>query len=253
MQHSVASKWEDLPKTRLIAEFSLWSADLLNLRREVERSEPFADMFHIDACDGHIAPSFLFFPDLLRQIRRATERPLHVHLMATEDILASQIDQFAEAGADLITIQFKSGMNILPAIDRVLQRGCRAGVALPLDSPIHMIEPYLEKISFATLMGTSVGIKGQSLAPLAFSRLEETRLLLETHNLQDRIFIGADGAIRKETVPALRAHGADTIVMGSLAFDSEDLAKTMDWVYNLPSPPWKNEVRAERDDSRTGF
>ena len=100
-----AAGWLDvLPSNRLLAEFSLWSANLTRLADEIARVDAYVDIYHIDVADGHFTPALLFFPDLTAVVRKHTAKPLHVHLMVTDDILQSQIEQFAEAGADLITI-----------------------------------------------------------------------------------------------------------------------------------------------------
>ena len=93
-----------LPRNRLICEFSMWSANLLRLEEDLQRIAPHADILHVDVADGHFAPAMLFFPDQVVAMRKATKLPIHVHLMTTSDILIEQIDQFAEAGADLISI-----------------------------------------------------------------------------------------------------------------------------------------------------
>jgi hypothetical protein len=75
------SGWQNLPRTRLLADVSLWSADLANLAAAIERIEPFADSFHFDISDARFSPSLLFFPDLVRALRPLTKRPFHIHLM----------------------------------------------------------------------------------------------------------------------------------------------------------------------------
>ena len=79
---------ERLPADRLLAEMSLWSADLGRLADDIARVEAFTDIFHIDVADGHFSPALLFFPDLVVAARRATAKPLHVHLMVADAILA---------------------------------------------------------------------------------------------------------------------------------------------------------------------
>ena len=91
-----------LPKGRLLAEFSLWSADLVRIADDVARVDDHVDIYHADVADGHFSPAMLLFPDLISQIRPLTERPIHVHLMVADNALANQIDQFAAAGADII-------------------------------------------------------------------------------------------------------------------------------------------------------
>ncbi len=91
-----------LPQDRLLAEFSLWSADLVRMADDIARVDRFVDIYHADVSDGHFSPALLLFPDVIAQIRPLTDTPIHVHLMASDEILLDQIDQFAEAGADMV-------------------------------------------------------------------------------------------------------------------------------------------------------
>jgi ribulose-phosphate 3-epimerase len=225
--------WLDgLPKDRLLAEMSLWSADLGRLAEDMRRVEPFTDVFHVDVADGHFSPALLLFPDLVAVARRATAKPIHVHLMVTDDILLSQVEQFADAGADLISVHAEHA-GAVAALDMITARGLNAGIVLQLDSPVAAAAPFVSRISMLTLLGTRVGVKGQDLAPEAQPRLHEARALLAAKAGGRRIVLAADGGIREHTVPALRAAGAETIVMGSLAFGARDLEQRMAWVRGL--------------------
>lgn len=231
------SRLQTLPSDRLIAEFSLWSADLLNLEAAIERTQHLADMYHLDACDGHVAPAFLLFPDLVRAVRRVTKRPFHVHLMAAQPIIKYQIEQFAKAGADLISIHVADGVNVDAALKEVRRHGCCAGVALPLDMPVCAVQPYLDGVFMVTLLGTATGLKGQNLSPLAYARLAEIRGMLKSRAANRSVLVSADGGIRQQTVAELRAHGADAVVMGSLAFANDKLEETIQLIRELPASP----------------
>src|ERR1700730_14522201 len=98
------SNWEELATGRLLTDFSLWSADLLRLEPEIQRSDRFADLYHLDVSDGHATRALLFFPDMVARVRAATKKLLHVHLEVDSSILWEQIDQFAAVGADAISI-----------------------------------------------------------------------------------------------------------------------------------------------------
>ena len=217
-----------LPRDRLIAEFSMWSADLGRLAEEVERISPHADMLHIDAADGHFAPAFLFFPDLVAKLRSLTASPMHVHLMVADGALSSQIDQFAEAGADLVSIHVENRAVADAALDRIASHGLAAGMALRVETPVAEIAPWIGRLDALTLLGTAIGVKGQSLDPAACDRLREARARVAASGRDVRVF--ADGGIRENTVPALRAAGAESVVLGSLAFGAPDLARRMDWL-----------------------
>src|SRR5580698_4134346 len=98
-----SAQWIDgLPTNRLLGEFSVWSADLVNLAADMDRINGHADVLHVDVADGHFAPAMLFFPDLVAALKKTSKIPIHVHLMTADSILLAQIEQFAEAGASLI-------------------------------------------------------------------------------------------------------------------------------------------------------
>lgn len=230
-----APNWMDhLPRHRLLAEFSLWSADLAHLAEDVARSDAFADLYHIDVADGHFAPALLFFPDLVARLRRLTGRPFHVHLMVADEILLDQIDQFAEAGADLISVQAENARVLPAALDRIRAHGIKRGLVLKLGTPVSAVEPLLGAIDFVTLLGTAIGVKGQGLSPEACPRLATLRRMITESGHADSVILAADGGIRDTTVPALAAAGAQTVVMGSLAFGAPDLSARMRWLHGLP-------------------
>ncbi|MGO4199473.1 ribulose-phosphate 3-epimerase [Rhizobium sp. YAF28] len=231
---SVSKNWiEDLPRDRLIAEFSVWSADLVRLADDLARVDPYVDILHIDVADGHFAPAMLFFPDLVAGFKRVSARPIHVHLMAADSILLSQIDQFADAGADLISIHGENESVAVEALDRLEQRGVAAGMVLKVETPVKTIEAYLPRLSFVTLLGTAIGVKGQGLNENAGTRLAEAKGLIAKVRAPRRIVLAADGGIREHTVPILRRSGAETVVLGSLAFNAPSLEERMTWLRAL--------------------
>ena len=219
-----------LPADRLMAELSLWSADLGHLADEIARVDVRTDLYHIDVADGHFSPALLFFPDLVAVARRASARPLHVHIMATDAILLDQIRQFADAGADLISIHAENA-EIDAGLALIADLGLQAGLVLQLQTPVAVAAPYLDRLAMLTLLGTRIGVKGQSLDPQAEPRLREARSLIATRTGEGRLLLAADGGIRAHTVPSLRRAGADTVVMGSLAFNDADFDARMDWIH----------------------
>ncbi len=223
--------WSRFPKDRLLTEASLWSADFTMLGAEIARVDRYVDLYHIDVSDAHFVPGLLFFPALVAALRPLTKRPFHVHLM-TEDPLPL-IDEFADAGADMITIHCENGSRVPAALERIGRRSLAAGLGLGLDVPLDHLAPSLEAISLVLLMGTPMGVKGKGLSPLAAQRIRSARGLLAAHGVEERVRIEADGGIRSQTVPMLRAAGAQVIVMGSLLFKSDDIARTMEWARSL--------------------
>jgi ribulose-phosphate 3-epimerase len=211
---------------QLLLDVSLWSADLANLESEIRRLEPFADSFHFDAADGHFVPVLLFFPDLLARLRTLTRVEFHVHLMATRpmDLLGA----FLQAGVDRITLPFEAGKRAHPALEYVKEHGKKTGLSIALDTPVQVIKDWLPLLDTVVVMGTEVGVKGVGVDPRVFDRLTAVKRLAG-----DRVCVTADGGIREETVPLLRAAGADAIVPGSLVCKAADLAHTAEWLKSL--------------------
>ncbi|MBN9661552.1 MAG: ribulose-phosphate 3-epimerase [Acidobacteria bacterium] len=208
-------------------DVSLWSADLANLQQEMARLEPFADSFHLDACDGHYAPSLLFFPDLVARLRELTRVPLHLHLMATRPM--DLLDSFLDAGVDRVTVPIEIGKRVWQVLERLQARGIAAGISLELDTPLELVRPFKTKVDTIVLMGTAMGVKGCALDERACDRVTAMKSLID----ETPIRLVADGGIRQETAPLLRASGADGLVPGSLMCKAADLASTAQWLKSL--------------------
>jgi ribulose-phosphate 3-epimerase len=222
-----------LPTNKLIAEYSMWSADLTNLAGDLERIKTHADILHIDVADGHFAPALLFFPDLVAALKKKSHLPIHVHLMTHDAVLLDQAKQFVEAGADLISVHAENGTAIVPTLNYLDSAKIKKGMVLRVESPLAMAEQFLPQLDFLTLLGTAIGVKGQSLNEKAGIRLLEAKALIDKVAKNRRIVLAADGGIRDNTVPILRAHGAETVVLGSLAFGAPDLDARMAWLKSL--------------------
>jgi ribulose-phosphate 3-epimerase len=218
------------PQPRLSLEFSLWSADLARLADEIARVDTYADLYHIDVADAHYVPSLLFFPDLIAALRPLTAKPFHVHLMMDDP--RPWIGEFAAAGATVITVHTELEGMVPHLLEDIRSLGCTPGLAIQLETPVERLKPYLNRVDVILMMGTLLGVKSVGLDQQACPRLAATHALLQrSGNL--RIHLVADGGIRSETVPALRAAGADGIVPGSLVFKSADLAATVGWLHDL--------------------
>ncbi len=225
--------WLDaLPRDRLLAEMSLWSADLGHMADEMARAEPYTDLYHLDVADGHFSPDLLLFPDLVRMIRRATARPLHVHLMVSDAILMDQIRAFADAGADVISIHAENAP-LDEGLALIAELGLVPGVVVQLHTPVAAMAGRLARIGFLTLLNTRIGVKGQDLDAGAPARVAEARAMIAAAGGSRRVVLAADGGNRLNTVPMLRRAGAETVVLGSLAFGDPDLPARIAWLHAL--------------------
>jgi ribulose-phosphate 3-epimerase len=220
--------WSKLPKQRLLADASLWSADLGALAQEVRRMEPYADLFHLDVADANFVPGLLFFPDLVAAIRPCTQKPFHVHLMVERPL--QLVEDFVRAGADIVTLHLENRRHLESGLDKIHAAGASAGIAIQLDTDVFDLVPYLSSIQIVVLMGTMLGIKGASLDERVLEKIEAVKRIVAEHASSDQIKVSADGGIRIETVPKLRQAGADIITPGSLLFKSEDLQQTTSWI-----------------------
>ena len=155
--------------------------------------------------------------------------------MVADAVLASQIEQFADAGADLISVHAENA-NAAAALETIAAEGPqgrhRAAAAL---AGRRGERPFSTAIGMLTLLGTRIGVKGQDLDAEAETALARgARPDLPPKAPSRRVVLAADGGIREHTVPGLRKAGAETIVMGSLAFGAKDLAQRMAWVRAMP-------------------
>ncbi len=143
---------------------SLWSADLANLAAEIRRVDPYTERFHLDVADGHYVPSLLFFPDLVKALRKHTSKPFEVHLMTTDPI--AWVEPFVEAGADGVIFCFDSLTDPGAAIKQVKDLGKFVGISLLVTEPVEPARPYWNTIDQVTIVGTPMGTKGTSMEPL---------------------------------------------------------------------------------------
>ena len=207
---------------------SLWSADLANLAAEIRRVDPYTERYHLDVADGHYVPSLLFFPDLVKALRKHTSKPFEVHLMTTDP--TAWIEPFAEAGTDGIIFCYDSLSDPLAAIDRARALGKFVGISLLVTEPVSVLEPFWKMIDQVTIVGTPMGTKGTSMDVSIPAKIREARSAIERAGAA--VEVQLDGGIRRNTVPLINEAGADWIVPGSLMF-GEDPAAMREWLATL--------------------
>ncbi|HEX7393434.1 MAG TPA: ribulose-phosphate 3-epimerase [Anaerolineaceae bacterium] len=223
--------WRQMPSSRLLVEVSLWSADFTHFAEEIRRIDAYADLYHIDVSDGHFVPGFLFFADLVTALRPLTGRPFHVHLMTTNPL--DHVADFVSAGANLITVHAENGPLVPAALEAARRAGAATGLALGLDILPETVEPYLDLVDLVLIMGTPMGVKGVKPSRYVFERVLQTKAMVRKAGLEEQVKVFVDGGIRENTVPNLRASGADGIIAGSLAFKSANLDETFNWLHGL--------------------
>ena len=176
-----------------------------------------AQYVHIDVMDGMFVPSISFGLPVIKTIRPCTERMFDVHLMIEEP--GRYIDEFAEAGADIITVHAEACKHLDRTIDQIKEKGLLAGVALNPATPISAIEPILGKVDMVLIMTVNPGFGGQKFIPYTMDKVKELRALLNQKRL--KVDIEVDGGISLDNVSAILDAGANIIVAGSAVFQGE--------------------------------
>jgi len=198
---------------------SILSCDFSEIGSEIEKlNNSGADLIHIDVMDGHFVPNLTFGPPVISKIRKCSKLPFDVHLMISP--VEKYIQDYANAGADIITFHPEATDNIQRTIDVIKSCGKKVGISLNPETPSTVIENYLKKIDLILIMSVNPGFAGQKFIPEVLEKVKFFRSKIENENLN--IDIEIDGGIDFKTAPLAIKAGANILVSGTTIFKGEN-------------------------------
>jgi ribulose-phosphate 3-epimerase len=194
---------------------SILAADFAKLGEEVRAvTEAGADYIHVDVMDGHFVPNISIGPQMVKALRPHTKLPLDVHLMISP--VDPYIKEFADAGADIITVHPEAGPHVHRTVQLIKSLGKKAGVSLNPGSPLSLIEHILGDIDLILVMTVNPGFGGQSFIDAQRAKMREARALID--RVGRPIELEVDGGINGQTAALAVEAGADVLVAGTAAF-----------------------------------
>jgi ribulose-phosphate 3-epimerase len=200
---------------------SILAADFSKLGEEVRAVEAAgADMIHVDVMDGHFVPNISIGPVVVKAIRPHSKLPFDVHLMIAP--VDAYIQQFRDAGADIITVHPEAGPHVHRTLQAVKASGAKAGVSLNPGTPIDAIDPLIDLIDLVLIMSVNPGFGGQSFIESALPKIEAARKRIDASGRD--IILEVDGGVNAKTAPRVVAAGATALVAGTAVYGGDPSA-----------------------------
>ena len=204
---------------------SILSADFANLGRDIEITDKAgADVIHIDVMDGLFVPSISFGMPVIKSIRKTTEKTFDVHLMIEEPI--RYIKEFAECGADYITVHYEACKDINATIAKIKEYGVKVGVSVKPNTEVEVLKPILKDIDMVLIMTVEPGFGGQKFLDNQMAKVRRLRDEITRRGLKTKIQV--DGGVSPKTAHIVAEAGADVLVAGSAVYGAENPAEAID-------------------------
>jgi ribulose-phosphate 3-epimerase len=198
---------------------SILSADFARLGEQIDEvARAGADYIHVDVMDGHFVPNISIGAPVVASIRRVTTLPLDVHLMIEHP--ERYISQFAQAGADIITVHVEASPHLHATIRLIKELGAKAGISLNPLTPLAVVEEFLPHVNLILVMSVNPGFGGQPFIPETVTRIAGVRRILDDRRLHAELEV--DGGINADNALNVVKAGADVLVAGNSIFRARE-------------------------------
>jgi len=198
---------------------SLLSADFADIRAQIQAVQSAgADQLHLDVMDGRFVPNLTWGPKIIGDLRKLSPLPFDCHLMIVEP--ERYVDAFRKAGADIITFHYEATDHAQRLLAHLRSIGAKAGISLCPQTPVAMLDDIIEDCDLVLIMSVNPGFGGQSFIPRSYEKIRQARALIDARN--PGCMLEVDGGIGASNLRDVVAAGADTFVMGSSIFDTQD-------------------------------